>query len=188
MNLVLVSKIGDIGVNAFAVISYVASFTLAVFFGTSEGLQPLFGHSYGSQNKDDLKFYFKTGLLINFIGSVAVTGIIILLSRPICHLFGADPSTLEYVLAVMPMYAWGFVVMAFNVMIASYLYSTERPLQAVLINFLRSLCVNVGVIIILPSICGANVIWFTFGIYEVIVLLIAFGLLKHSERNGIVFK
>ena len=86
------------------------------------------------------------------------------------------------------MYAWGFVVMAFNVMIASYLYSTERPLQAVLINFLRSLCVNVGVIIILPSICGANVIWFTFGIYEVIVLLIAFGLLKHSERNGIVFK
>ena len=188
MNLVLVSKIGDIGVNAFAVISYVASFTLAVFFGTSEGLQPLFGHSYGSQNKDDLKFYFKTGLLINFIGSVAVTGMIILLSRPICHLFGADPLTLEYVLAVMPMYAWGFVVMAFNVMIASYLYSTERPLQAVLINFLRSLCVNVGVIIILPSICGANVIWFTFGIYEAIVLLIAFGLLKHSERNGIVFK
>lgn len=42
MNLVLVKMIGDIGVNAFSVISYVASFTVAVFFGTSEGLQPLF--------------------------------------------------------------------------------------------------------------------------------------------------
>lgn len=58
MNLVLVSKIGDIGVNAFSVISYVASFTIAIFFGTSEGLQPLFGQSYGARNEKDLKFYF----------------------------------------------------------------------------------------------------------------------------------
>lgn len=188
MNRVLVSKIGDIGVNAFSVISYVSSFSVAVFFGTSEGLQPLFGQSYGSQNEGDLKFYFKTGLRINFIGSVVLTGLVLLLSRPICLLFGADPATLEYILSVMPMYAWGFVVMAFNVMISSYLYSTERSFQAVVINFLRSVVVNAGVILILPSIFGVDVIWFTFGIYEAIVLIVSVVLLKHSERNGVVFK
>lgn len=62
MNLVLIRTIGDIGVNAFSVISYVASFTVAVFFGTSEGLQPLFGQSYGAKNKSDMVFYFKVGL------------------------------------------------------------------------------------------------------------------------------
>lgn len=188
MNLVLVRMIGDIGVNAFSVISYVASFTIAVFFGSSEGLQPLFGQSYGAKNKEDLKFYFKNGIRTNFFGSILVTGLIILFSRPICNLFGADDSTLEYVLKVMPLYSWGFIVMAFNVMISAYLYSTERSAQAVIINFLRSIVVNSSIILILPKIIGADIIWFCFGIYEAIVLVIAVILLKHSERNGIVFK
>lgn len=188
MNLVLVNKIGDIGVNAFSVISYVASFTIAVFFGTSEGLQPLFGQSYGARNEKDLKFYFKAGLGINFIGSIVVTMLILLFSRPICSLFGAGMETLEYVLRVLPQYTWGFVVMAFNVMISAYLYSTERSVQAIIMNSLRSLVANTAVITLLPSIFGADVIWFTFGIYEAVVLAVAVFLLKHSERNGIVFK
>lgn len=188
MNLVLVNMIGDIGVNAFSVISYVASFTVAVFLGTSEGLQPLFGQSYGAKNEKDLKFYFKTGILTNFFGSIIVTVLIILLSRSICTMFGADPVTLEYTLKVLPLYSWGFIIMAFNVMISAYLYSTERSTQAVIINFLRSIVINAGIILTLPKIAGANIIWFTFGIYEIIVLVIAIALLKHSERNGIVFK
>jgi len=188
MNLVLVEMLGDIGVNTFSVISYVASFTVAVFIGTSEGLQPLFGQSYGARKEDDLKFYFRTGILINFFGSTLVTGAILLLSRQICGLFGADAETLEYTLQVMPMYSVGFIVSSFNVMITSYLYSTERSTYSSIISFLRSLVVNAAVILILPRIFGADAIWITFAVYEAIVLVVAFGLLKHSERNGIEFK
>lgn len=89
-----------------------AFFTVAVFFGTSEGLHPLFGQSYGAKEQDNLKFYFRTGILINFVGSVVITALIILFNRPICVLFGADPTTLEYTLTVMPQYSWGFIIMA----------------------------------------------------------------------------
>lgn len=188
MNLVLVSKIGDIGVNAFSVISYVASFTVAVFFGTSEGLQPLFGQSYGAKNEKDMKFYFKVGIFMNFIGSVIVTGLILLFAKQICRLFGADAGTLEYTLQTMPKYTWGFIFMAFNVMISAYLYSTERSAYATILNFLRSIVISVLVIMLLPEIFGANIVWFTFGIYEAIVLVLAVFLLKHSERKGSIFK
>lgn len=187
MNLMLVDMLGDIGVNAFSVISYVASFTVAVFIGTSEGLQPLFGQSYGARREKDLKFYFRSGIGINFFGSLLVTGVILLLSRPICTLFGADEQTLEYVLKVMPIYSLGFIVSSFNVMITSYLYSTERSRQSSVISFLRSLVVNTAVILGLPRIFGANAIWATFAVYEAIVLVVAFALLRHTERNGIVF-
>lgn len=183
MNLVLVSKIGDIGINAFSIISYVASFTVAVFFGTSEGLQPLFGLSYGARNRADLRYYFKAGVWINFIGSVVLTGIVILLSRPICALFGADAVTLEYVLKVLPLYAWGFVVMSFNVMISAYLYSTDHSVQSIFINMLRSIVVSSIVILALPAIFGADIVWFTFGIYEAIVLIAAWFLLRYAERH-----
>ena len=188
MNLVLVSKIGDIGVNAFSVISYVASFSVAVFFGTSEGLQPLFGQSYGAGNEADMKFYFKVGIRINFLGSMVVSGLILLFSRQICMLFGADAETLEYTLQAMPKFVWGFVMMAFNVMISAYLYSTERSVYATVLNLLRSIVVSVLVIMLLPEIFGASIVWFTFGIYEAVVLVFAVLLLKRSERQGIVFK
>lgn len=184
MNLVLVSKIGDIGVNAFSIISYVASFTVAVFFGTSEGLQPLFGQACGAGNDRDLKYYFKAGIWINFIGSVIVTGLVLLLSRPICTLFGADAVTLDYVLRVMPFYAWGFIVMSFNVMISTYLYSTDRSVQSIIINVLRSIVVSSIVILVLPEIFGAGIVWFTFGIYEAIVLAVACVLLRRTGRSS----
>lgn len=187
MNLVLAEYVGDTGVNAFSVIAYVASFSLAVFFGTSEGMQPLFGQSYGAKNEADLRFYFRVGILINFFGGAFLTGLILVFSRPICALFGADAQTLEYTLFAMPRYAWGFVVMSFNVMITSYLYSTERSFHSSLISFLRSVVISSAVILTFPALFGPGVIWYTFGIYEAIVLVLAAAIWRYSERNGIVF-
>jgi Na+-driven multidrug efflux pump len=187
-NLVLADKIGDLGINSFSLICYVASFTVAIFYGTSEGLQPLFGQCYGSKNETDLKYYFKAGLWTNFIGSLIVTALVLLFSRPICALFGADDVTLAYTLKVMPLYAWGFVIMSFNVMISAYLYSTERSKHAIILNLLRSVVVNASVILLLPGVFGKDIIWFSFGIYEILVLFVAYYLLKKSETNGIIFE
>lgn len=188
MNIVLVRHVGDIGVNAFSIISYVASFTVAVFFGTSEGLQPLLGRTYGMKSERDIRYIFHAGLWINFIGALVLNGLILVFSPNICGLFGADTETLQYTLVAMPKYSWGFIVMAFNVMISSYLYSTERSKYAIVLNLLRSVVVDVIVILLLPAVFGAGVVWFTFGIYEAVILVIAIALLRHSERNGIVFR
>ena len=42
-NYVLLARLGDMAVNAYSIICYVASFSAAVFIGVSCGLQPLFG-------------------------------------------------------------------------------------------------------------------------------------------------
>jgi len=188
MNLVLVSKVGDIGVNAFSVISYVASFTVAIFNGTSDGLQPLFGKCYGAKNAKDLKFYFKSGVWINFIGSVIVTGVLLAVSRPVCMLFGADAQTLEFVVKVMPFFSWGFIVMAFNMMIVAYLYSTDRSVLATIISVMRGIVLSSIVIFAVPAIFGGNAVWFTMGAYELITLAIAIILLKRSEKRNAVSK
>ncbi len=86
----IADRIGDIGINAFSIISYTASFTLAVFFGTSEGLQPLFGQSYGAKEKENLKFYFRVGFALN------------------------------YVVKTMPKFIWSFIAVGINVIISAY--------------------------------------------------------------------
>lgn len=183
MNFVLVTRIGNTGVNAFSIISYVASFTVAIFNGTSDGLQPLFGQSYGAKEIKSLNFYFKSGIWINFIGSVVITILLLIISRPICMLFGADDITLAYVLKVMPYYSWGFIIMAFNMMIVAYLYATDQADAATIISFLRGILLSAVIILGVPAIFGKNTIWFTMGIYEAITLIAAVILLKRRMKK-----
>ena len=44
-NYVLLGRLGDMAVNAYSIICYVASFSAASFIGVSSGLQPLRGQS-----------------------------------------------------------------------------------------------------------------------------------------------
>ncbi|MCM1430733.1 MAG: hypothetical protein NC125_04885 [Muribaculaceae bacterium] len=48
--------------------------------------------------------------------------------------------------------------------------------------------VSAAVILLVPAVFGADSVWLTFGIYELVVAVISVVLLKVSERNGIVFK
>lgn len=188
MNLVLIERIGDLGVNAFSVVSNIAILSMGIFSGASEGLQPLFGQSYGANNEKDLKFYFRSGLIISFAGSSMITILTVLLRENICLLFGSNGETTEYVLQIYPIFSIGFIIMAINVMITAYLYSTERSALSTGISLLRSVILNSAIIVFLPKLFGNGAIWLSMFTYEAVVLVIAVILLKYSERNGVRFK
>ncbi len=183
LNLVIVKYIGTIGVNAFAIINYVASFSMAVFYGTGEGLQPLFGQSFGAKKSRDLKYYFRWGVIINIAGSLLLFFLLLAVGRTICTWFAADAETLSFTLRVMPKYAFGFVIAGLNIIISTFLYSTKRSKQALVINLLRSFLVNSVVILFLPLLFGPAVIWWTFCIYEAAVLIVSLLLLKDAEKK-----
>lgn len=187
MNQVLMAFYGEIGINAFSVISYLSSFTMSIFFGASEGMQPLFGQAYGAQREDDLKVYYRAGQLISILGSALCVAVYVLFPHTLCSLFGADTATINFTVIHMWEYCWGFVIGSANSMISAYFYSTKRSAQAIVLNVIRSLIMNSMVITFLPKLLGGAIVWHTFGIYEVLVLLISIYLKKSSERNGISY-
>lgn len=188
MNYTLMAAFGEIGINAFSIISYLSSFTMAVFFGASEGMQPLFGQAYGAQKDEDLKYYYRVGQLISVVGSTLCVAIYVLFPHYLCRLFGADGETLEFTSVHMWEYCWGFIVGSINTMMSAYFYSTKRSGQAIALNTVRSLIMNALIITLLPKIFGSGIVWHTFGIYELLVLFIAIALKKFSERKGIEYK
>lgn len=188
MNYTLMATFGDIGINAFSIISYLSSFTMAVFFGATEGMQPLFGQAYGAKEDDNLRYYYRAGQLISIIGSTLCVAVYVIFPHVLCKLFGADAVTLDFTAAHMWEYCWGFIVGSINTLLSAYFYSTKRSGQAITLNVVRSLVMNTLVITFLPKIFGSMIVWHTFGIYEVLVLIIAIILKKSSERNGIVYR
>ena len=187
-NYVLLARLGNMAVNAYSIICYVASFSAAVFLGVSCGLQPLFGQCYGARDAQDLKWYFRAGVIIDLIGSSLINLVLLLVGGPICRMFGADEQTLACTVAYMPRYAWGFIVMSVNTLISAYLYSTKRTKHALVLNLCRSFLFDSAVIFAVPAVFGGNAVWLTMGIYEALALLLGVVLVRTSERGGIVFR
>ena len=186
VNYVIIRYLNDMAVNTFAVIGYVGAFSVAVFCGVAEGLQPLFGNCYGEKNTDDLIWYRRVGIIISFLGSAVIYVLLLFFGEPIYIVYGVDAETVRYTIECMPKYALGFIVQSFTTIISSYLYSTTRSAQALTINVLRSLIVDTVVILVFPKLLGPEIIWYTFPIYEFIVLVIAVIIMVGADRKGII--
>lgn len=184
-NQILITRLGDAAVNAYSLIGYVTSFAAAVFLGVAEGLQPLFGQCYGQKNEIDLKYYLRMGLIIGIAGAAVITCVLPFVWDGVCDVFGVDEATRQSSVKALLPYIWGFLVQAPNVIVSSYLYSTTRTRQALVINVLRSFAVNTAAILLLPAVFGAEAIWLTFGVYEGIVLIAAVILLIRADRRGV---
>ena len=157
-NYVLLARLGDMAVNAYSIICYVASFSAAIFIGVSSGLQPLFGQSYGAKDAQELRWFFRAGVLIDLIGSALINVVLLFVGGPICKMFGADALTLACTVQYMPRYAWGFIIMSVNTLISAYLYSTKRTKQAVILNLCRSFLLDSAVIFAVPAIFGGSAV------------------------------
>lgn len=178
MNRSLGKYVGDIGLNSFSVISYISSLTLTMLFGASEGMQPLLGQSYGAGNEKDLHEYFHAGVLISTIGSAIIIALFTIFDVPAARLFGARGEVLEEICQHILPFSWGFIFAGANSMVSSYLYSTMHSRQAIILNIIRSFLTNTFCILVLPQIFGAGIIWYTYGISEVLVSIISVFILK----------
>ncbi len=188
MNYVMFEYFGDLGVNSFAVITYLAGFTLAIFFGASMGLQPLLGKAYGKKSREDIRYYFRAGLVFTVIGCGICMAVYIIFAAPLCRIFGAEGDTLMFASKNMWKFICGIIFAGINSMISVYFYSTKRSVQAIILNVLRSFVINTLVISTFPKVFGGDIIWFTFSIYECIILLIGIGMKLFFERHGLYFR
>jgi putative MATE family efflux protein len=188
MNYVLLRNFGSTAVNAFSLLSYVASFSASVFFGTAEGLQPLYGQSYGAKDTKNLHYFFYAGLILNAAASIIIYLLLFVVGRPVCALFNADCVTLDLTMQEMPKYALSFCAMAVTTVVSSYFYSTKRTKESLILNMVRSFVANTFAIVLLPFIFGKGIIWYTYFIAELIPAVLAIVQYKISERNGVCFK
>ena len=114
--------------------------------------------------------------------------IIILFGSYICKMFGADKTATAMAVIAIPKYCWAFLFASLNTILSSYLYSTKRTKESVILNILRGLIFTPLCIIALSFMSNGTVIWFTVGIAEAVTLIAALLIVRNSEKNGVRFE
>lgn len=151
--------VGDIGVSTFSVLSFIYSLANAILSGVAQGLQPLWGQCYGRKDTAEMKWYFRSGLVINLVLSALIYGGLFFFDTPVIRIFNREPELVAAASAALPMFALSFVPMALNLIYTAYFFSTKRTGTADAIAVSRGIALKALTIFCLPLLFGTGAIW-----------------------------
>lgn len=180
-NLVLAGLVGDIGVSTYSVLSFIYSLANAVLSGVAQGLQPLWGNSYGKQDTKEINDYFRFGMAINLMLSVLVSAVLILFDEPAIRIFSQDMELINAASKALPVFALSFIPMALNLVYTSLLYSTKRTRQSDIIAICRGIVIKAIAIFCIPILLGTKTIWSAPFVAEMITFAIAVVLTRKTK-------
>ena len=180
-NLVLAGLVGDIGVSTYSVLSFIYSLANAVLSGVAQGLQPLWGNSYGKQDTKEINDYFRFGIAINLVLSVLVSAGLILFDEPAIRIFSQDMELINAASKALPVFSLSFIPMALNLVYTSLLYSTKRTRQSDIIAICRGIVIKAIAIFCIPILLGTKTIWAAPFVAEMITFAIAVVLTRKTK-------
>lgn len=185
-NTVLASMMGDIGISTFSVLSFIFSLSNAVLTGVAQGMQPLWGLSYGMKDKKRLRYYFRASLGINTIASVLIVVLLTVFSKQAIMIFNSDPELVASGAKALPVFAISFIPMALNLIIAGYFFSIQQTMRANVISMSRGIVLKAIAIFAVPILFSESVIWLSPFVAEMITLIMAIIIMiVDKEKNNI---
>lgn len=173
-NIIFGKYLGDNGVAAYSVICYLFPVVYMVYSAVASSAQPIISFNHGAKQGDRVRHTFRHSVTISLIFGAIMTLIFCFLSSTIISVF-LPQETASFDIAVkgLPLYALGFVFVAFNVSAIGYYQSTEQAGYATLLMLLRGLILLVPAFILMPRWFGILGLWLAVPAAEVLTSAIS---------------
>lgn len=146
--------------------------------GLVQGCVPIMSYNYGAKRQDRLRQCLRYGTVISLI--LTGTSIVILWAFPqqILKIFAASPEMMFFGVPALKIMCTSYLCAALTTMIASYLQSTRRIRDSILLNLMRQLLILLPCMWILSEAIGMSGVWWSFPAAELITAAAAVVLLK----------
>jgi len=182
-NIQLLKYFGPNGVNAYGAIMYINFIFVAIFIGFAIGTGPIIGYNYGAKNHVELHNVVSKLLNITFVLSIALT-IIAELSAPLlADAFSKDPTLNELTVKAIRYYSLSFLICGFGIEITAMFTGLNNGFISGLLSFIRTLFLQVVLIMTLPLFAGKDSIWWSINIVELISTLVALWFFFYKKKE-----
>lgn len=183
--------IGEHALVSYSIICYISTLVLMTMIGITQGMQPLSSYYYGKEEYTTIKKLLGMSMKSVLFASIVIFVVCIFFDEQIVLMFidKSDMTLFDYSIGVFKVYALSFLILGYNVLIAGFCASIEKPFGATIISMSRGFVLVIVSLITMIAVFGGNGIWLTTVVSEVIVLLISFIILKKylnhiSELEG----
>lgn len=184
-NITLMRYVGEMGVAAFTVISYLSFVGNNVLLGLSDGVGAIISYNHGSRQTARVNKALKLVAVAALLIGIGFFMAIFAFSREIIALFLSDEQVLGFAVNGAKLYAFAFLVNGLNIVAAGYFTAIGSPKQAVLIALSKGIVWIAAGIAILPLLFGIHGIWLTVPLAELVTVVLSGGLLyRHFKEQN----
>ena len=172
-NLLILHLAGNLGVAAYSIVANLAFVMLGIFNGISNGTQPLVSQACGRGDLPRQRTLYRMALILATVFGVGITALGLFAAPPLVALFNSagDPALQSLAEGGMHLYFLGFLFVGFNLITASYLGATERPLPSSLLSFFRGFVGIVVLALCFGLLFGLTGVWLAFPAAELLTAL-----------------
>lgn len=184
-NLLIFSLSGNVGVAAYGVIANISLIVIAIYTGIAQGVQPLFSKNYGLGRPKELALIVKFASLSVLIISTIIYISTYLGAGWVTAIFNSENNlTLQRIAERgIRIYFIGGGFAGLNILASVYLTSIDIAKPAHFISLLRGIIVIIPMAVLMSSLWGMLGVWASFPLTEILVFLIATGLLLKISKK-----
>jgi putative MATE family efflux protein len=183
-NYVILKAFGQDGIVAFAILEYLTLATVVTLVALVQSMQPIISFENGARNLKNMRKIFRFGTLTVLLLSLLSVLVIMTQSNALFHLFVPDGNEDSQALlgSIVFWYAIAWIPASINLAIAGYFTAIEAPIRSMMIALARSWVLLLGSIWIGFELFGAQSIWYTLLVAEMLTLGISIFLLLRQRQ------
>ena len=175
---------GTDALAVYGIIVNVSTIVQCCGYSVGQAAQPLLSINFGANNGDRIKQTLKDALQATAFFSIVWTALLLLLPKAFVYIFMAPtPGVLAIAPRIMRSYGISFLLLRLNVFSTYYFQSLIRPGASMLVSMLRGMIISGGLIYLLPAVAGADALWFTMPITELIVAVLVVWLMRKYTKQ-----
>ena len=173
MNNQLVRYGGDMAVGAFGIAYSVAMIFVMFVIGLDQGMQPIAGYNYGSQQTDRLMRVLK--LTIFAATGIMVTAWLIAHLAPYycARMFTKDPELIRQAIKAIQINMMMYPIVGFQMVVTNFFQCIGKVKISIFLSLSRQLLFLIPLLVILPQFFNLNGVWASLPSSDFLASLVA---------------
>ncbi len=175
-----------LGANALAIygpIIQVSTFVQCCAYSVGQASQPIVSTNFGAKKGKRIKETLRLALWTTVFFGAFWTALSMICPNLYIRIFmSPTPEILGMAPAIVRAYALSFLLLPFNIFSTYYFQAIMKPKAAFVVSVARGLVISGILILILPTLVGANSLWFAMPITELLVAVYAAAAIKKYTK------
>ena len=171
-------------VAVYAVITQLSMTAMAMYDGVGQAAQPIIAAAAGAGLPGRIRSVFRHGLLLELIGTGALSLLYIVCAGLIASLFSIrEGELLSLALTGIRIYALSIPLMGVNSIIMYYFQAQEKTGRGILVSLLSGSVLLIAALLLLTALFGVKGVWFSWVAAQALALVVSALLYRQEWRK-----
>ena len=174
---------GDLGIGAFGICNRFIFMFIMICMGLNQGMQPIAGYNYGARQYSRVREVFWMTAKLAMVVTTICFAIGMFIPRLAAGIFTHDETLLAMSVDGLRILTLGFPIVGFQMIGTNFFQSLGMVKKSVILSLSRQILFLLPLLYVLPIWHGANGVWMSFPISDVLSALLTAILLRRLFRK-----